>query len=122
MYISHRPFPTLTCFKHQAGVTLTKQPCSIDKLIPNFWMGGRSSRRSIALNACNKRNVIKAICVNANCCPMQMRGPALNGRYSYLIVKMAKSAKMMNQIGSNGLRRTVKGGGKKERGGGGGGG
>jgi hypothetical protein len=40
-----------------------------------------SIKLSIPLKRCNNRTSVYPISVSANCCPMQIRGPPLNGMY-----------------------------------------
>lgn len=82
-------FSSLIYRSSLAGVMLTQHPCSMEVLTPSFWTIGRGffpssspspAQRTVS-KACSSRKVTSASCVRANCCPMQIRGPALNGRY-----------------------------------------
>jgi len=45
---------------------------------------GASSLGSTPLKACSNLTVVNAASVRANCCPIHIRGPPLNGRYCQL--------------------------------------
>lgn len=65
-----------------AGVNPTFVPFKEQQVNVNPSSHGPGSLLSIPLNSCIILTVTKLASVSAYCCPRQIRGPPLNGRYS----------------------------------------